>query len=685
MKYRFFYFLYFLLQVNHWAPGQTILEDANSQYLRNHADNPVNWYQWSKDALVLAEKNNQLVVISIGYSSCHWCHVMEQESFMDTTVAQFMNKHFINIKVDREERPDIDKIYTAAAEMLTGNSGWPLNIIALPDGKPLFADTYLEKREWLQLLQQAHQMFTSAPERMQQNADGISRKLTRTNRRKPFPTNKELPSYEQLWQYWKPYIDFNYGGFRQKEKFPLPVAWHSLLQYYYFHQDPEILKAITTTLDQMMYGGIYDHVGGGFFRYSTDQAWFEPHFEKMLYDQAQLVGLYADAYKTTKDTSYKNIVSQTIDWVSHHLAAPEGGFYASSNAMTEGENGNFYLWSYRELEGIFSDENFQLLQQYFQIKPSGNLSNSLNLLHRNDSDSVFASIHDLKLNDWLTLKTNMMDKIKMKREKRITPAIDQKIITSWNALVIRGLVKAYAGLQNKIYLQKALKTAQFLENQLISEGGIIHHSIFDKNTGVNGFLDDYAFTAAAFIDLYQATFDKHWLDLALQITQKAITIFENKNQPLFNYHAGNEELFMNTHDFQDNFLPSANSVMAEVLFLLGHLHANTVYLEKSRSMISHLADDILPGGPTYANWTALAGMMHHKPHEVAIVGKDALPLAGQMQRYYLPNVIYLGGGTENLPLLKNKKVADKTMIYVCRNKQCKMPVEQLEAALEQIK
>lgn len=685
MNHRFFCFLCFLILVNSLTLAQTALEKANSQYLRNHADNPVNWYQWSSEALALAKKKNQLVIISIGYSSCHWCHVMEQESFMDAAVAKFMNNHFVNIKVDREERPEIDKIYTAAAEMLTGNSGWPLNIIALPDGKPLFAGTYFEKGEWLQLLQQAQQMFTSAPERMQQNADAISRKLTLTNRRKPSPENEQLPPYDQLWRYWQPFIDFNFGGFRQQEKFPLPVAWQSLLQYYYFNQNSEVLKAITTTLDQMMYGGIYDHIGGGFFRYSTDQAWFEPHFEKMLYDQGQLIGLYASAYKITKNPEYKNIIRQTINWINHNLASPEGGFYASSNAVTEGENGNFYLWDYETLAKLFSGESFQLLQEYFKINPRGNLRDKMNLLHREKSDSSFAKLHNLDLDEWLDIKSTMIKKIKNERDKRKKPAIDHKIITSWNALVILGLVEAYAALQDESYLRMAVKNAKFIENQLMDENGIILHCIFEKKSNVEGYLDDYAFTASAFIHLYQATFDNHWLDLALKITQKAVAIFQNKNQTLFNYHTGREELFMNNQEIHDDFMPSANSVMAEVLFSLGHLHANDAYLEKSRAMIGLLANDILPGGPNYAHWAAMAGMMHHKPYEVAIVGKDAIQLASQMQQHYLPNVIYLGGTIENLPLLQNKKLAGKTMIYVCRNKQCKLPVEQVGSALLQIK
>ena len=685
MKYRFICFPFFLMLFSYFVPAQTTLENANSQYLQAHADNPVNWYQWSTEALELAKKNNQLVIISIGYSSCHWCHVMEQESFMDTMVAKYMNVNFVNIKVDREERPDIDKIYTEAAQMLTGNSGWPLNIIALPDGKPLFAGTYYDKEEWLQLLKQAHQMFTSAPERMQQNADAISRKLERNNRNTPISGIEQLPAYEQLWQYWQPYIDFNYGGFRQQEKFPLPVAWQSLSQFYYLNKNPEILKAITTTLDQMMYGGIYDQIGGGFFRYSTDQAWFEPHFEKMLYDQAQLIGLYADAYKFTKNPEYKNIIRQTVEWVNDYLAAPEGGFYASSNAVTEGENGIFYLWLYEDLKTLLPEDNFRLLQNYFQIKPGGNLRDSLNLLHRKVSDSSFVASQQLNLDNWLTLKSSMIANIKIEREKRIKPAIDQKIITSWNALMIRGLVRVYTALQDETCLQKALETAHFIENQLMNENGIIYHSMFENKTGTNGFLDDYAFTASAFIDLYQATFDKHWLDLALKITQNVITTFLNKNQPLFNYHAGNEALFMNTNDFQDDFMPSANSVMAEVLFLLGHLLANNAYLEKSRMMVSALANDILPGGPNYANWSALLGNMQYKPFEVAVVGKDAQKLASQMQHHYLPDVIFLGGNNENLPLLKNKRVVNKTMIYVCRNKECKIPVEDIEAALEQIK
>jgi uncharacterized protein YyaL (SSP411 family) len=420
------------------------LINETSPYLLQHAHNPVNWYPWGKKAQSKARAENKLIIISIGYSACHWCHVMEHESFEDTTVAQIMNKFYVSIKVDREERPDVDQVYMDAAYVLTGKGGWPLNVIALPDGRPVYAGTYFPKEDWLKVLNYFSDLFVKQPELFEQEAD----KLLIALRQQRIPGLNDVDtvfSQEDIINAFGKAvsrIDFTNGGTKGAPKFPLPNIYEFLLAYYYHSNEPKAMEAVISLLDNMAGAGIYDQLGGGFARYSTDDIWKVPHFEKMLYDNGQLVSLYSDAYKITRDENYKQIVYQTLDFIMRDMKDESGGFYSAYDADSEGEEGKYYIWSKDEILNLLSEDG-QLFCDYYTITDDGNWEKGKNILFK--TDNVDDLLEEYKIDKkTLEKKISLAKEILFKeREKRVKPGLDDKILTSWNALMLKGLVDAY--------------------------------------------------------------------------------------------------------------------------------------------------------------------------------------------------------------------------------------------------
>ena len=671
---------------NHTYTNELIHE--SSPYLLQHAHNPVNWYPWGEKALKKAKDENKMLIISIGYAACHWCHVMEHESFEDTTVARLMNENFVAIKVDREERPDVDQVYMTAAQLITGRGGWPLNAIALADGKPFYAGTYFPKGDWMKMLNYFIEMNKTNPAELVKQASEITKgihsaeNLSFKAEDKTFTTNDLDIQFTSM----KPGIDFKKGGSNRAPKFPMPSNWEYLMQYYYVSQNTEALKAVTATLDNMAYGGIYDHLDGGFARYSTDANWHVPHFEKMLYDNAQLAGLYSHAYQLTKNPLYKKVVYETLDFVNRELTSPEGGFYSSLDADSDGEEGKYYVWTSEEIETVLGNEAAPF-KEYYNITTAGNWEHGKNILFRNETDETIAKKYSLSVDALKKKIEEAKEKLMKVRNNRIKPGLDDKILTSWNTLMLKGYALAYRAFGDEIFLTAALKNADFLLKNAIGPKIEISRNYKKGKSSINGLLDDYAFTISAFIELYQATFDEKWLIEADKISAYTLEHFFDATSGMFFYtHNQHSNLISRKMEVADNVIPASNSEMAKNLFVLGQYFYKDDYISKAKQMLVNVKDLLQKNVAYYSNWGSLEIAFVAPPYEVAIVGNQYNKIRKNMDEKYLPNVLLSGGGNEGtLKLLENKLVQGQTTIYVCRDKSCKRPVTEVSKALEQLK
>jgi len=655
-----------------------------SPYLLQHAHNPVEWHAWNDETLAKAKKEDKLLLISIGYAACHWCHVMEHECFEDTSVAKLMNEHFICVKVDREERPDVDAIYMDACQLITGRGGWPLNAIALPDGRPVYALTYAPKPEWIKVLKYFGDYYPAkkaeAIKQAEQLTEGIVNKEDI-----PMITSDESFSEDDLmacWNNWKGKIDFKKGGRNGAPKFPMPNNYDFLMRYYYHTKNPQVLEAVKTTLDNMMMGGIYDHVGGGFARYSTDGIWKVPHFEKMLYDNGQLVSTYSKAYALTKNEEYATIVKETIEWVKREMTDKSNGFYSSLDADSDGEEGKFYVWKSEELNEILG-KDADLLKYYWNVSKNGNWEES-NILYTTKSLEEFAKLNKIEVSELQNKIKNAKEKLLKERAKRIRPGLDDKILISWNALMLKGLIDAYRYLGKDEYLKLAIKNAKFIEEKAIKKDFRINRNYKNGVSSINGFLDDYSLTIEAYIALYEVTFDEKWLNLANNLAKYTILHFYDESTGMFYYISDlDKDLIARKKEVQDNVIPASNSSLAKALFLLGDYYDNKDYKQKSNQMLKNMMQYVRQYGTYYSNWAILLDNEVHLPYEVAIVGKDFETKRKQLMKKYIPNAIYLGGKDEGtLELLKDKLQDGKTYIYVCQNKVCKMPVKEINEAVK---
>ncbi|MCB9426498.1 MAG: thioredoxin domain-containing protein [Flavobacteriales bacterium] len=664
------------------------LINENSPYLLQHAHNPVNWYPWGVKALNKAKKENKPIIISIGYSACHWCHIMEQESFEKQEVAQFMNTNFIAIKVDREERPDIDKIYLEAVQLISGNGGWPLNCIALPDGRPVYGGTYFTTDQWLKVLQETLDFINQHPDKAENQAQSLLKKIqptiTITSK-----TKNSVYSTEDLntvFDNWKNDLDFIHGGYRGGAKFPMPIGYQYLLNYHYLTKNQDALKATETTLNKLANGGIYDQIGGGFSRYATDQLWRIPHFEKMLYDNAQLVSLYTQAYQHTQNENYKITAEETLRFIKRKLTSPEGNFYSSINADSESEEGKYYTWTQQEIIQLLGNDA-PLLIDYYNIKPKVNWTNNKNILYQSIDTKKMQQKYNIDLPN-LRQKIKVLNaKLLKERQKRVPPSIDNKTITTWNALMLIAYIDAYTVFDKKEYLDTALKNAHFINTKLSTSNNRLYRNYKNNKASINGFLDDYAFTIKAFIAVYQATFDEQWLLKAKQLADYTIQHFYDTSTGLFFYTSDiDNKLITRTIEITDDVIPSSNSEMAKNLYLLGSYFYNEQYISKSKTMLNNVKGKALKGGVYYANWDILMSWFAKPPHLIVIIGDDFEKKQNEFNPIYLPNTLFAGGKIEGkIPILEGKLVEGQTTIYVCQDKTCKRPVTTTNEALKQIK
>lgn len=665
----------------------------SSPYLLQHAHNPVNWYPWGEKALKKAKEENKLLIISIGYSSCHWCHVMEKESFSDSTVAAIMNDHFVAIKVDREERPDVDDIYMTACQLAAqGGCGWPLNAFALPDGRPVWAGTYFPKKNWMEILEYFKNEWQNDPQKVTQYANDLTAGIGQSDEVPGASPNAAFEDevINDVAKALLQKIDYRWGGRQGAPKFPMPANYEFLLEYHHHTGNQKALEAVTTTLDQMAAGGIYDHLGGGFARYATDERWQIPHFEKMLYDNGQLVSLYAHAYQVTGKELYRNIAAQTIEFVKRELTSPEGGFYSSLDAQSEGVEGKFYVWTKAEIDQVLADPAAAaLFCDFYEVTEKGNWEEGKNILHiRKDLASV-AQKHNMSLADAEASIAKSKEKLFEARSKRIRPRLDDKVLTSWNALMLKGLVDAWRAFGEKDYLDMALKNGQFLRQNMMQEDHRLNRNFKDGKSSINAFLDDYALTAQAFTALYEVTFDEKWLYDAKDLTEYALTHFTDDETGFFFYTSDlDPPLVTRKKEITDNVIQGSNSVMTHNLLILGDYFYNQEWMDKARGLMAAMAGQIHQSNAPdyYSMWCQVYMDCLRMPYEVAIVGPAAQQKRDALLTNYLPNAMLLGGETEgSLELLKDKLQQGAAYIYVCQNKVCKLPVEEVDKALELMK
>ena len=696
MKKVIFFFLLLIIIINSCNEKDSRMSNnlinETSPYLLQHAYNPVNWNPWNKKYLEQAKKENKLVIISIGYSSCHWCHVMERESFEDSLAASLMNEKFISIKVDREERPDVDQVYMNAVQLMTGSGGWPLNVVALPDGRPIWGGTYFSKDQWINALTQISNIYTKEPERFINYANTLEKGIKSLDVINTDENKAEI-GFEELEKYIENIaskIDKNHGGFSGAPKFMMPNNIHLLLRTGHQNNDKAILDLVNLTLEKMAYGGVYDQIGGGFSRYSTDEKWHIPHFEKMLYDNAQLISLYSDAFLITKNESYKNVVYETINFVLQELTDSNGGFYSSIDADSksldgEEKEGAYYIWTESELRSLLKDE-FKLFADYYNINKYGYWEDENYVLIKNRSDVEFSKEFNVSKEDIIKKKNVWKNILIRSRGKRARPNIDDKILASWSGLMINGLVDAYSVFEEKKFLNAANSCAEFiLENMIKSDGGL-YHSHKDGTSKINGYLEDYSAVIQAFLNLYENTLNEKWLNTADSLMKYTYDNFYNTETDMFFFTSKlDDKLISRTVEFRDNVIPSSNSIMANNLFKLSHYYDSSKYLNTSLSMVKNISDqiEVYPNG--FSNWMNLMLNLNKNFYEIAIVGDNAIKKIKELNKNYLPNKIVVGSfGDNSLPLLKNRYIEGETMIYVCVKKACKMPVKTIKEALKLI-
>ena len=657
-----------------------------SPYLLQHAHNPVNWMPWGEAALQKAKAENKLLLISIGYAACHWCHVMEHESFEDEAVAEVMNQHFVCIKVDREERPDVDEIYMTAVQLMTQRGGWPLNAIALPDGRPIWGGTYFMKEVWVNTLRQIADYHAQHPEITTEYAEKMTEGIIQSSLM-PVTTAVHQLDPEKLKiavKSWQKNFDLQEGGSSGSPKFMMPVNLQFLLRWSHQQNDQEVADYVQTTLEKMAFGGIYDQLGGGFARYSTDSSWKVPHFEKMLYDNGQLLALYAQAYRKFKNELYREVVRETTDWLKREMCSPENGFYSSLDADSEGVEGKFYVWKKEELKQIIG-EDYHLFADYYQVNETGYWEEGNYILLRKQSDQDFANAKSIDPDLFQFKRTKWKGKLNEARNQRVRPGLDDKILTSWNALVISGLAESYKAFGDAEYLELAEKNAAFLLTALQPQAGILRHSYKNGMARIDAFLEDYALVIQALTDLFEVTGKQDYLIQADAFCETCFKQFYDAGRTIFYFSSeGQTDLISRSIEVQDNVIPSSNSIMGNNLLRLGYLLNKKSYPITAKAMMLVVSESLLNYPSGHANWLKLALSQLTPFYEIAVTGTDALKMALEMQQNYLPNCLFCPGNSEQLPLLQNRLVPGKTRIYVCEDYTCKLPVDHVDEALKLI-
>lgn len=656
----------------------------SSPYLQQHAYNPVNWIPWSEEVFEKAKQENKLVLISVGYSACHWCHVMEHESFEDEEIAAIMNKYFINVKVDREERPDVDQVYMTAVQLMTQRGGWPLNCFTLPDGRPVYGGTYFPKEQWANILQSLHHLFVNDPEKAEEYAarlhEGIVNSELIAVPQEPAPFEQQ--NLHELVTRWKRQFDTMEGGNTRAPKFPLPNNYLFLLQYGTRFSDDQVLKHVELTLDKIAMGGIYDHVGGGFARYSVDMLWKVPHFEKMLYDNAQLISLYSHAYKVFKKPLYKRIVVQTIEWLQREMIHSEGCYYSAIDADSEGEEGKYYCWTLEEYQSVLSDD-FAFASDLYSFNSRGYWEEGKYIPLRVLSDKELMSkygLTDVELEERIS---SINELLRHERKKRVFPGIDDKSLTSWNALLATGLCDAYAAFGEEEYKHLAHKIVRWVKTHQLKTDFSLYRTRKDGKSTIDGFLEDYATVIQAFTRFYEITADEQYLLSAKQLTEYTISHFQHPDSKMFYFTPDSTTLIARKMDINDNVIPASNSIMANNLWNLGLLFEQRTWLEDARQQLMNLYDGMEQYGSGYSNWAILLLNNTNRFYEVVISGDTSQQRISEWHQTYAPHTI-TAYNSEVIPLGKHKN-SEQNLFYICSETDgCLPPVSDLKDVLELI-
>jgi uncharacterized protein YyaL (SSP411 family) len=682
------FFIVFLFGSNHLLSQvmENKLANEKSLYLKQHATNPVDWFPWSDDALETAQKFDKLLLISVGYSSCHWCHVMEEESFTDDEVANVMNGNFINIKVDREERPDLDEIYMKALVLMTGSGGWPMNIIALPDGTPIWGGTYVPKNQWIQVLNQVSGFYNTRKDDVLEYAKSVKEGVQKEGLVKAAPRDDVYNSELQIDLAKKAfkYADKVNGGIGSGQKFPLPSMLNFFMRYSNEYNSKEMKEFVFNSLIQISRGGINDRIDGGFHRYTVDNSWHIPHFEKMLYDNAQLLSVYSNGYKLFKEDRFLKELHNIYNFLDSKMTGDNGLIFSSISADTNYSNGtksegDFYVWKADELKNILK-KDFDWVSEYYNINQKGYWEKDNYVFYQTISDAEFASKLGISLAEFEKKLSKVNLSIRKEREKRVHPIIDNKIIFSWNALTIRGLVDSYKITKDQKFLTKALVINNSLVKHMINKN-IIQHT--NSNFSSVLFLEDYSYYIDALIGLYEVTFDQKFLNFADQLTVFTNEKFKELNG-FYRFSTNQQTLFADSLiDLVDGVTPSANSVMNFNLFRLGHYYGNKEYLLQSKEMINNISDNLNDRVTDHLLWLNNSHNYSQKFYELAISGKNATSKANELMEKYLPNALIAASNTKSdLYLLKDRYFDDETYIYVCVDNTCKFPVTTAPEAIK---
>lgn len=686
--------------MSHLVPNRLINE--TSPYLLQHAYNPVDWHAWGDEALQKAKELDKPILVSIGYSACHWCHVMEKESFENAEVAEIMNEYFINIKIDREERPDLDAIYMDAVQAISGSGGWPLNVFLTPDKKPFYGGTYFppvnafSRSSWKDVLHGVAQAWKDRKHEIESQAENLIDYLHKTNdQAKPkniLPDHTgELFNKEQcdtIFNHIMTAADKEWGGFGKAPKFPQTFSIQYLLQYYYYTKNDVALEQAVLSIDKMLQGGIYDHLAGGLARYSTDPEWLAPHFEKMLYDNALLINVLCDAYQITKKEKYKEAIKKTISFVQEELMNTEGGFFSALDADSEGEEGKYYVWQKHEIDNILGDKA-ELFCKYFDVSEEGNWEHK-NILRTLVAADEFIQEHDLDSTSFYNDIENCRLLLLQARSKRVKPGLDDKIILSWNALMLQALCKAAAALQEKVYYEMAENNYAFIVKYFKKNNGSVEmfHTYKNGTAKYPAFLDDYAYFIQSCIELYAITFNPTYMHTAHEYCKYVMDYFVDKEQSFFYFtHVQQTDIIIRKKEIYDGAMPSANAIMAKNIRLLSLVYNKTEWARQVELMVATLKEMVVKYPTSFANWAMLMLGQVAGINEITVSGgPETVDICKNIQQLYMPNrlLVPVISGISSFPISDEKFSKSLTLIYLCKNQACLEPVTSVRDLMKMI-
>jgi uncharacterized protein len=676
-----------------------------SPYLLQHAHNPVDWYAWGNEAFERARRENKPLLLSIGYSACHWCHVMEEESFEEEAIAQLMNDNFINIKVDREERPDLDTIYMNAVQMMTGSGGWPMTVFLTPDGKPFYGGTYFPPVDRYgmpglpRVLISVAEAYRERRDEIENSANGMLGELKRLNRvGAPKGGAEDELSYDiadQAANHLLRTLDPVYGGFGGKPKFPPSMTLQFLLRQYHRTKDVSALNAVELTLNKMARGGMYDQLGGGFHRYSVDEKWLVPHFEKMLYDNALLSGVYTNAYLATGNEFYKRVAVETLDYVAREMTDKDGGFYSTQDADSEGEEGKFFVWTPEEVVALLGEEDARLFNRYFDVTEMGNFEGH-SILHVEEDVDVIARLMRVTRERLLEVIERGRKVLFEAREKRVKPFRDEKILTAWNGLMMRSFAEASRAFDREDYREIATRNANFLLERLRRDSRLLR-TYKDGESKLNGYLEDYAYVIDGLLALYEASFDPRWFEEARALAETMIAQFwDAESGGFFFTSADHETLIARTKDFYDNATPSGNSAAAIALLRLSLLTGEDRYRVMAGTILRLMKPLMMRAPAAFGQLLSALDLFLSSPYEIAIVGapedEETRAMIDVVFKHYLPNKVVAFApeadsmASREIKLLEGRgRIDGRTAAYVCRNFYCEAPQTRVEGLADALR